>query len=200
MNITHGTNPNPQANPENRGRGDPHFRQIPRIEDLPYWTSPPVQFVYESRAFLAGGIYTWADAPTALTPVRPIRENVIYYFREVSLAADISELDFTGAIITTPQLFMFKESDARHVLFREPLIMNQFFKSMPYRFSWETNQVNDQLFAAFRGVLNQTPALVGKASIVLKVDVFAQEIVDDNFNNSFKTRYPKTAMPEAIED
>jgi hypothetical protein len=176
-----------------------HKLTIPRIEDLPYWTSPPVQFVYESTALLAGGAYTWADAPANLTPVRPILTNVIYYFRSITLAADISSLDFTAAILTVPQFFMFKLSDSNNVLFREPILMNLFFDQLDFRFAWTTQQENDVLLAAFRGVLLQTPALVGKLSITLKAVVTAQEIVDESFVNAFKTKYPDLGSSQAYD-
>jgi hypothetical protein len=163
---------------------------IPRLEDLPYWTSPPIQFVYESEASLTAGSYEWSDAASPLTPDRPILTNALYYFRNISLAADIAELDYTGAIVTTPQFFTFLKSDAKSVLFREGITMNKFFENFDYRLVWSTQSGQEQLFAAFRGALLQTPALLGKSSITLKAIISAQEIIDDNYVRSFKAQYP----------
>jgi len=164
---------------------------IPRIEDLPYWTSPPIQFVYESTAALAAGVYTWNDAPLPLTPLRPIRENILYYFRTISLAADISEEDFTGAIVVNPQFLTFLQSTAQAPLFREPVQMNKFYVNFDYRLVWMTQSGQDQLFAAFRGTLLQTPALIGKNAITLKAIISAQEIADEQYIKAFKIAYPK---------
>jgi len=164
---------------------------IPRAEDLPYWTSPPIQFVYESTAALALGRYTWADVPTALTPNRPILNNSLYYFRSVSLTADVAELDFTSNILTRPQYFMFLRGDSYAPFFREPIEFNKFYDQFEYRYFWMSHQgENDQLFAAFRGVVNQGPGLIGKNSVTLKAIISAQEINDDNFIQLFKSTYP----------
>lgn len=169
---------------------------IPRIEDLPYWTSPPIQFVYESEATLNLGTYVWNDPPTVLTPDRPILANALYYFRNISLAADIAELDYQGALITTPQFFTFLQSDARGVLFREPITMNKYFENFEYRMVWSTQSGQDQLFAAFRGTLLQTLPLIGKQSITLKAIISAQEIIDDNYIRLFKKMYPQAVCNE----
>jgi len=168
-----------------------HTTAIPRLEDLPYSSSPPIQFVYTSTINLALGIYVWNDAPSSLTPNRPVLVNTVYYFRNVTLAADISPLDFSAAIVTTPAYYMFRQSDAQAVMFREPLLMPCFIDQFDYRLCWTTQQKNDQLFAAFRGTLTQTAALIGKVSITLKAIITAQEISDKNFVAAFKKHYPQ---------
>ena len=163
---------------------------IPRIEDLPYATSLPIQFVYESTANLQLGTYIWNDTQSELSPDRPVLSKALYYFRSFSLTANIEELDFTSSIVTTPKFFMFKTSDAKAVMFREPIQMNKFYDQFDYRLAWWSNQDSDQLFGAFRGTILQTPALLGKASITLKSIITAQEIIDDNFVRLFKSNYP----------
>jgi hypothetical protein len=139
---------------------------------------------------VALGLYVWNDLPTALTPNRPILPNTVYYFRNVTLSATISPLDFSAAIVNTPQFYMFRASDSKAVLFREPLQMPCFLDQFDYRLCWETQQANDQLFAAFRGTLTQIPTLVGKASITLKAVITAQEIPDKQFVAAFNKPYP----------
>lgn len=164
--------------------------RVPRLEDLPYWDSPPIQFVYESESAVSLGSYTWADAASVLTPNRPLIDNALYLFRSISLAADVSELDFTANIVTTPEFFTFRQSDAKTVLFREPIQMNKFYSNFTYRFTWKSQQGSDQLFAAFRGVLVQGPNLVGKNSITLKAVISAQEIISEHFIDLFTKGYP----------
>jgi len=163
---------------------------VPRIEDLPYWTSPPVQFVYESTVAVAAGIYTWADAPSPLTPLRNIMENALYFVRSVSLISDISELDFEAALLITPQFQIYKPSEATVHLFKEPILMNKFYQQFDFRTVYLTAKSADQILATFTGVLVQTPALVGKALMTLKAVISAQEINDDNFIKIFKEQYP----------
>lgn len=165
-------------------------KRVPRIEDLPYLSSPPIEFVYSSTASLSGGTYTWADAPTVLTPNRPLMVNSLYYFRSVTLAANVDELDFTSNITTTPQFQMYLKSRAKTVLFREPILMVKFLQNFDYKFAWITQSNQDQLFASFTGVLNQGAALIGKSTITLTSVISAQEVVDQNFVKRFRANYP----------
>jgi hypothetical protein len=163
---------------------------VPRIEDLPYATSPPIQFVYESTAHLVLGNYLWADPPSPLLALRPVRPNTLYFIRNVTLSADVEELDFTTNIVTAPQFYGYMQSDSRAVLFREPLIMVKFMQQFDFRYAFRTQQENDQLFAGFTGQLVQGAGLIGKVAITLKAIIAAQEIVDDGFNRLFFEKYP----------
>jgi len=164
---------------------------IPRIEDLPYFFSPPIEFTYVSTALVSAGIYTWADVPTALTPNRKVMENVLYYFRSITLAADIDELDFTSNITTTPTFQMYLKSRCKSILFREPIYMVKFLQNFEYRFMMLTHQSDDQLFAGFSGAITQGASLVGKNSIKLTAVISVQEIADEEFVKRFCAPYLK---------
>lgn len=162
---------------------------VPRIEDLPYHTSPPIEFVYESTAALSAAVYTWADNPTSLIPDRPLMENSLYFFRSITLAADIEELDFTSNITTAPKFQMYLRGRAKAILFREPVYMVKFLQNFDYRLAWLTQHTKDQLFASFNGVLAQGAGLIGKTSITLKAIISAQEVVDEKFVRKFREAY-----------
>ena len=169
-------------------------RKIPRLEDLPYISSPPIEFTYQSTATLSLGSYTWANTPSVLTPNRPLMTNALYYFRSITLAANIDELDFTSNISSIPQYNMYLKSNAKAILFREPIYMVKFFQNFEYRLTWLTRQQDDQLYAGFTGILLQGPGLIGKASITLTAIISAQEIVDDGYIKLFEQRYPNGSM------
>jgi hypothetical protein len=177
--------------------------RVPRIEDMPYWSSPPVQFVYQSTAPLAVGAYAWNDSPSPLTPLRPLVDNAAYYFRSVSLSANISELDFeinlVGSAVVPPiQFFTFLTGDANAVLFREPIQMVKYFQNFDYRYLWGRQKGNNQLLCAFRGALLQGPTLIGARSVTLKAIISAQEITDIEFTNRIKNKpYPVKAQGAA---
>ena len=164
---------------------------IPRLEDLPYHDSAPIQFVYESTASLALGVYVWSDVASALSPLRPMVDNAMYLFRNISLTADTEELDYTTNLVTPPQFYTFLQSDSRAVLFREPIVMNKFYDQFVYKFTFRSNKGQDQLFGAFRGTVAQGPGFVGKTDITLKAVITAQEVIDENFIESFYRPYPK---------
>lgn len=170
--------------------------RVPRIEDLPYNTSPPVEFVYQSSAAFAGGVYTWADNPTLITPNRPLIENCLYYFRTITLSADIDEADFTSVINTNIRFQMYRKSDKKAIMFREPIYMVKFLENFIYRLVWITRYQDDRLYASFNGVLNQNANLVGKSPITLIAIISAQEIVDDGFIKTFEQKYPDLTSRE----
>lgn len=172
--------------------------RTPRIEDMPYYDSPPVLFIYQSTMNLVAGSYVWADQPSPLTPLRPLLDNATYYFRSITLSADTSELDFTGAIVDTPKFYTFLTGDAKAVLFREPISMVKFFQNFDYRYLWSRQKGQNELLAAFRGTLFQTPALSGKSSIELTAIISAQEITDVEFSNAVKK--PWTPLVSARGD
>lgn len=179
------------------------FSTLAREVDIPYYTSPPVQFVYESEAALSVGAYTWRDAPTVLRTSRPILDNALYFFRNVSLTADTAELDFTSNIdpappVTNgiPEFRLFVQSDSRAVMYREPLLMNKFFDQFDYRLWWMSHQDQDALLGGFTGRLLQGGGLIGKSSVTLKAVISAQEIVDESFIDLFKAQFP--VAPEGV--
>jgi len=163
---------------------------VGRLEDLPYMSSPPIQFVYESTTSLLLGAYQWSDIPSPLTPNRPLLHNATYFFRNITLTADVEELDFTTNIVTTPEFQTYLQSTARTQQYREAILMPKFLQQFEFRFLWQTPMENDQLFATFKGILNQGAGLIGKTSITLKAIISAQEIVDDNFTKLLKKKYP----------
>jgi hypothetical protein len=168
---------------------------VPRMEDLPYISSPPVQFVYQSTALLALGQYTWIDNPSPLTIQRPILNNALYFFRSITLTADTEELDFTANVVNTPAFNMFRVSDASTPLFREGVLMPSFFQQMEYRLCWMSKRGGDSLLGTFRGSLIQGPGLIGKAAVTLKATVTAQEIVDKEYIALFTNHsYPKSGV------
>jgi hypothetical protein len=165
---------------------------IPRVEDLPYISSPPIQFTYESTAALNIGFYTWVDNPAPLVAIRPIINNALYFFRSITLTADTEELDYTANIVTTPGFNIYRLSDASTPLFRENVLMSSFLQQFDFRSCWMSKRDNDQLLGTFRGILIQGAGLLGKAAITLKAVISAQEVVDKEFISLFTNySYPK---------
>jgi len=166
---------------------------VPRIEDLPYWSSPPIQFVYEETAPLLLGAYTFPGVRAPLAILRPLLVNAVYYFRNITVSADIAEFDYLNAIVNTPQFQIYKTSDNGVQLFREPIRLSNYFQQFDYRLAWQTQQDNDVLTGSIVGVLNQTAGLIGKTSVTMKIVISAQEIVDERFTRLFRDKsYPES--------
>ena len=166
---------------------------IPRAEDLPYWTSPPIQFVYQQTAPLGLAQYTWTPTPGQLLFQRPLLHNALYFFRNITLTADVADLDFQSNVTTAtmPRFQMYLQSTGKTILFREDLQMPEFFQQFTYPFWWETARDEDQLFGSFNGILSQGFSLIGKTSVTLTAVISAQEVTDDKYINLFKSHYPQ---------
>lgn len=164
---------------------------VPRLEDLPYFSSPAVQFVYKQTATLAAGSYIFASAPAQLTPPRPVMQNVVYYFRSLTISADIAENDYLSAITNVPTFQTFLKGTGRQIHFREPIVIAKYFQNFDYRLCWITQREDDEIFGSINGTLNQTAALIGKSSITISVVISVQEVVDQNFVKRFiSASYP----------
>jgi hypothetical protein len=177
---------------ESSGRTASTIQQVPRLEDLPYISSPPIQFTYTSPAVFAAGKYTWNDPASPLNPNRPILANCLYYFRSITFVADIAEQDFIANSVpgSVPKFQMFLRSTGKQILFREPVTMAKYLQNFDYRLVWLTQNDDDVLTASFSGILNQSIGTIGKTPINLSAVISAQEIVDTGYIRMFKEKYP----------
>ena len=156
---------------------------IPRLEDMPYYQSPPIQFVFSQTAPLEFGQYVFPIAKALFTPDRPILDNALYYFRTITCTADITELDYESAVdASTPfQFHCFEQSLSGSPRFREPILIAKFLENFDYRLLFLPRQEPNALLGSFQGTIIQTASLLGKEDITFKMVISAQEITDDGF-------------------
>ena len=177
-----------------------------RLIDLPYHDSPPLLFTYRQTAALAAGSYTFSPPVTkgVFTPSRPILPNALYSFSTMTFAMDIDENDYFGAIATLPSFSMYVQSEAAAPGLREPMVLSKYLANIPYilhilggellqdAYPGQTAPATAQGFTHNRllgsvgGILTQTPALLGKASLTAIIILSAQEIVSEEFVAAFK--------------
>ena len=168
------------------------MRKVARREDIPYIQSPPVQFIYSSTAALSLGSFTWKDPLTAFNPEREILTNALYYFRSITMTADISEFDYTSNVTTPLEFKAYLKGDAKTPLYRQGFRMEKFFDQFDYPFFWRRHTQNDILYGTLQGAVVQGASLIGKTSITVKVIISAQEITHEGFVKDFVTNpYPQ---------
>jgi hypothetical protein len=172
---------------------------------IPYWTSPPLVFTYRETAALAAGAYTFlAGTKAVFTPTRPIRANALYLFKTFDFSFDIAEIDYMGAIATLPLFSMFLQSDSAAPALREPIPLSKYFQTLPYVLNILGEELLEQaypgsaavtptqgytfnrLLGSVEGIVNQTAALIGKATLTATIVFTVQEIVDEHFISDFK--------------
>lgn len=176
---------------------------IPRIGDLPYYVSPPMQFSLTQTAVLDLGTYKFLDAAggnplqkTVMDNTKNITDNSLIYIYSISFSADIPVLDYqqalqlSGGTVDIPTFQTFLESDADSPQFKDPILLKNYFEDQSYRLVLNPKQDPNQIKGLFSGQLQQTFALAGISEINFTFDMYAQEIVDDNFIAAFKQQYP----------
>jgi hypothetical protein len=165
----------------------------------------PLLFTYRQTATLAAGFYDFSLDTTAnpFTPDRPLSQNVLYRLKTMNFAMDITEDDYEGAIDPTlggvmPEFSMYIQSEGGNPELREPLVLSQYFKQMPYGKSIIGKDLlsdaypgasatpvaqsfnQNRLLGLVNGILAQTASLLGKTSVTATISFTAVEIIDQN--------------------
>jgi hypothetical protein len=168
---------------------------VPRIEDLPYFTSAPIQFNYTETANIAGGTYPFAGTQQPMTTVRPLINGALYYIKNISLSANVDEGAYmSGAAINAgfaPKFQIYLQSDAGSQFLREPILVNRYFYQFEFK-KFFLNQQSNAMLASITGAVIQVPALVGLAALSIVATINAVEIMDTNFIQLFTGQpYPQ---------
>jgi hypothetical protein len=171
---------------------------INKIDELPYNTSPPIQFTYAQSAALTLGQYPFLAAVKNVMGYNGnITSNALYYLRNLSFACDIPELDYqqalklAGGTVNIPRFNMFFSKDAHSPIIPNALQLNQFFDGIDFKQTFSPRVLPNDLKGNITGTLQQTANLAGVNEINATVELFFQEITDDNFIAHFRKRYPE---------
>ncbi len=190
-----GARPNNSAGPTTKVDLDNH---IPRIGDLPYWSSPPMQFTFTESAALSLGTYPFTAARTIMTNQKNLNNSTLIYFYDMTFSADIPLLDYQHALqlaagtTDIPQFSMFFANNRNAPALQDPIVCQDYFNGQDYQLLVEPKQTPNTLTAFFRGTLLQTAALATVGNINLTFTFYAQQITDDNFIQEFKKGYPRS--------
>lgn len=177
------------------------FTHIPRIEDLPYYTSPPMQFTFTQSATLTLGQYPFLPVKATLGNNKNITDNTLLYLKAITFSADIPLLTYQEAIkLSTgltdiPRFSMFLQSEGGGApVFIDPIQLGDYFNDQEYKKLILAKQLPNRISGFFEGTLQQTANLAGINEINLTMNIWVQSITDDDFINALKTRYPAIAV------
>lgn len=169
---------------------------IPRIEDLPYYYSPPLQFTFTQQATLTLGQYPFTAGRAAVGNNKNITDNTLLYFREMTFSADISlanyqiALQLAGGTVDIPRFSLFLTSEANAPVLVDPIQLDNYFNGQTFRRIVLPKQLPNTLSGFFRGTLQQHGGLAGVTEINLTMNMWVQAISDDNFVEAMKQKYP----------
>lgn len=173
---------------------------IARIGDIPYTSSPPMQFSLTLSAVLSNGNFEFFDVAggtplgrSELAGSKNITENSLIVIKDFSFAADIPILDYQQSLVagTIPNFNLFLTSDAGAPQFKDPIQLPNYMDKQQYILAL-TPKVSENAFTGFyRGSFPQTAATAGLNTIDFTINFYAVEVVDDNYIAAFKKNYPE---------
>ena len=169
---------------------------VARIEDLPYYYSPPMQITFKQSASLLGGKYVFNSAPEIVGNNKNINDLTMIYIKSLSFSADIDLLSYQKALkligggVDVPRFSLFAESNSNAPLLTDPIQLAEYFSDQEYKKLLLLNQVPNRLTGFFRGSLQQHGDLAGVSDVTLTLNIWMQAITDDNFIKALKCKYP----------
>jgi len=169
---------------------------IARIEDLPYFSSPPMQFTFTQSATLTLGRYPFVSEKAVVGNNKNLTDNVLVYIKEITFSADIELLAYQQALkLSTgatdiPTFSLFLQSEARSPIFIDPIQLGNYYSGQEYKKIFLSKQNPNELTGFFRGTLQQNAALAGVQEINLTMDIWVQQITNDNFIEAIRKNYP----------
>jgi len=170
--------------------------RVARLEDLPYYSSPPIQFIHTQQGALALGTYPFVIAKVVMQNTIQLSDNSLIYIRNISFYADVPELDYQLALqlaagtVNIPRLSIYFSGNASVPLLRNPIFLGNYFREQDYRILVRPKVTPNTIQAAIEGTLQQHGGLAGIGQINLTAEVYCQEIVDDNFVSAVTKKYP----------
>lgn len=172
------------------------MKRVARMEDLPYYSSPPIQFIHTQQGALALGVYPFVIAKAAMQNTIQLSDNSLIYIRNISFYADVPELDYQMALqlaagtVNIPRLSIYFSGNASVPLLRNPVFLGNYFREQDYRMLVRPKVTPNTIQAAIQGTLQQHGGLAGIGQVNLTVEIYCQEIVDDNFVSAITKKYP----------
>jgi len=177
-------------------------RHVVRLEDLPYYKSPPMQFTFTQSATLTLGQYPFTAAKAVVGNNKNLTDNAMIYIKAITFSADIDVQDYQTALklstgaTDVPTFSMFLQSEARAPVFVDPIQLGNYYSNQEYKKLFLTKQAPNELTAFFRGTLQQHGGLAGVTEINLTMDVWVQQLTNDNFIEGLKKNYPNVGGPK----
>jgi len=155
------------------------------INDVPFKSSVPIQAIGRISAPVVGGVYTFNGRPNEMTPRESFTDNALYIMTKVSIAFDVSGLDYQGAIIKVPEINFYSTGEARTPLVRKSIQAPVYYDGYDYTYAFTMKKDPSSLLFSVKGQIEQTTALIGKQELTCSVVAQMYEVVDDDFIKNF---------------
>lgn len=151
------------------------------------WKSLPIQPNNIFTAPFAAGFYNFGAQPGNQDQiVIPLTNKYLYLIDIVNFSTSINAGDYLEAIQLTPS-FSLRFQNTPYRIYPFPIPGVNYMANSPFSFWFHTEKGNDSLLISMNGILAQTPALVGVASITAQFSmVLYQEENNEKIQNMLR--------------
>jgi hypothetical protein len=171
-----------------------------QLDELPYKHSPKLEWVGQTSVAPAVGSFTFTGTLAIdFTPLIPLKPRALYFLDDMDFNMNTSAIDFDGAVTTNPKL-VFQESSGGVPVLRYPLELPSFLDKAPIRQYFYPQAEPNFLQFRFSGVVAQTMALAGlatlKATIIIRAYEITQPLAIEAILRGFENP-PRPPAPQA---
>lgn len=164
----------------------------PTINEIPWMTSPRVLALGNFSIPLSGGQFTITPSTIfSFSPSFTLMKESLYWFRNISVCANVPEEAFAGAITNPVMLTLLSSAKGYSPFLRDSIQIGQYLKGQELGVAYYDRAGNNELKANLSGTLAVTPALAGKPSINLFVAIDLIQITDFGFIEKFIVQYDR---------
>ena len=157
------------------------------INILPWHNTKPLFCTGEYEVPLVGGVYTWdVNNLQSFSPIESLTSNALYIISQVSFSLDVSILDYQAATLQIPSVQFHQSAEGYAPLLRQRISAPSFLDQQEFIHPFLSKHSPNELKFSISGVLEQTPALIGKTTLTAAIMMTMYEITDDLYIKEFK--------------
>lgn len=129
--------------------------------------------------------FSYSAAGNADVEVLTLQQGTIYLIERISAGGNITEQEYLAAISTFPSLSI-KRKIKKEMVYMRPIPINNYFDGQEAGCWIHSDKNRDVLTLTFDGVLDQTAALVGVATVRIQISLNIFAVDSAYFNGSFR--------------
>lgn len=147
-----------------------------QLEEIPYKHSPKLEWVGQMTVLPAVGSFTFTDTVAQnFSPIIKLRPRALYFIDDMDFRVNAAQTDYDGAVTQNMKLVL-QESAGGIPALLYPFEMPSFLQKAPVRQYFFPQIEPNYLQFRLAGVVSQTMALAGLASMKATIIIRAYEI------------------------
>ncbi len=149
------------------------------------------RYIPTSTVFSAGfnlitpGKYDFSGVANQNVNVLQLNQNVVYLIERLSIGGNIAETEFLSAINTFP-LLTIKKSISKEIVYQKPFPVVNYADGIECAAWVHSDRQNDFLTFSMSGLFNQTPAMIGLATLKIQVTASIYAVDSSYYNAAYR--------------